>query len=87
RFLGAKRTETGWADGVFLLHAWRKGFFNTLSEPFVFIIARPTENVKTKFNKFTGPLLCGILSACRKSFFPPLSKFPELYKSSENLGF
>ena len=40
RFLGAKRTETGWADGVFLLHAWRKGFFNTLSEPFVFIIAQ-----------------------------------------------
>ena len=51
------------------------------------IIARPTENVKTKFNKFTGPFLCGILSACRKSFFAPLSKFPELYKSSENLGF
>ena len=30
RFPGAKRTETGWADGVFLLHAWRKDFFNTL---------------------------------------------------------
>ena len=35
RFLGAKRTETGWADGVFLLHAWRKDFFDTLS-PAVF---------------------------------------------------
>ena len=34
RFLGAKRTETGWADGVFLLHAWRKGFFDTLNGPF-----------------------------------------------------
>ena len=31
RFLGAKRTETGWADGVFLLHAWRENFFDTLS--------------------------------------------------------
>jgi len=30
RFPGAKRTETGWADGVFLLHAWRKDFFDTL---------------------------------------------------------
>ena len=28
-----------------------------------------------------------IASACRKSFFSPLSKFSELYKSSENLGF
>ena len=26
-------------------------------------------------------------SACRKNFFAPLSKFPELYKSSGNLGF
>ena len=26
-------------------------------------------------------------SACRKSLFSPLSKFSELYKSSENLGF
>ena len=34
RFSGAKRTETGWADGVFLLHAWRKGFFDTLLSPF-----------------------------------------------------
>ena len=33
RFPGAKRTETGWADGVFLLHAWRKGFFDTLRHP------------------------------------------------------
>ena len=31
RFPGAKRTETGWADGVFLLHAWRENFFDTLS--------------------------------------------------------
>ena len=31
RFLGAKRTETGWADGVFLPHAGRKDFFDTLS--------------------------------------------------------
>ena len=30
RFSGAKRTETDWADGVFLLHAGRKGFFDTL---------------------------------------------------------
>ena len=30
RFPGAKRTETGWADGVFLLHAWQKDFFDTL---------------------------------------------------------
>ena len=30
RFSGAKRTETGWADGVFLLHAGRKDFFDTL---------------------------------------------------------
>ena len=34
RFLGAKRTETGWADGVFLLHAGRKDFFDTLNGPF-----------------------------------------------------
>ena len=27
------------------------------------------------------------VSACRKSLFSPLSKFSELYKSSENLGF
>lgn len=31
RFSGAKRTETGGADGVFLLHAGRKDFFDTLS--------------------------------------------------------
>ena len=31
RFSGAKRTETGWADGVFLPHAGRKDFFDTLS--------------------------------------------------------
>ena len=31
RFPGAKRTETGWADGVFLPHAGRKDFFDTLS--------------------------------------------------------
>ena len=31
RFSGAKHTETGWADGVFLLHAGRKNFFDTLS--------------------------------------------------------
>ena len=31
RFSGAKHTETGWADGVFLLHARRKDFFDTLS--------------------------------------------------------
>ena len=30
RFPGAKRTETGWADGVFLPHAGRKDFFDTL---------------------------------------------------------
>ena len=30
RFSGAKRTETGWVNGVFLLHAWRKDFFDTL---------------------------------------------------------
>ena len=28
-----------------------------------------------------------LLSACRKSFFSPLNKFSEHYKSSENLGF
>ena len=27
------------------------------------------------------------ISACRKSFFSPLNKFSEHYKSSENLGF
>ena len=31
RFSGAKHTETGWADGVFLHHAGRKDFFDTLS--------------------------------------------------------
>ena len=31
RFSGAKHTETGWADGVFLLHAGRKDFFDTLT--------------------------------------------------------
>ena len=31
RFSGAKHTETGWADGVFLLHAGRKDFFAPLS--------------------------------------------------------
>ena len=30
RFSGAKHTETGWADGVFLHHAGRKDFFDTL---------------------------------------------------------
>ena len=30
QFPGAKRTETGWADGVFLPHAGRKDFFDTL---------------------------------------------------------
>ena len=30
RFSGAKRTETGWVNGVFLLHAGRKDFFDTL---------------------------------------------------------
>ena len=34
RFSGAKHTETGWADGVFLLHAGRKDFFDTLNGPF-----------------------------------------------------
>ena len=28
-----------------------------------------------------------VFSACRKSLFSPLSKFSELHKSSENLGF
>ena len=32
RFSGAKRTETGWVNGVFLLHAGRKDFFDTLKE-------------------------------------------------------
>ena len=32
RFSGAKHTETGWADGVFLLHAGRKDFFDTQRE-------------------------------------------------------
>jgi len=30
QFSGAKRTETGWVNGVFLLHAGRKDFFDTL---------------------------------------------------------
>ena len=34
RFSGAKHTETGWADGVFLLHTGRKDFFDTLNGPF-----------------------------------------------------
>ena len=33
RFSGAKHTETGWADDVFLHHAGRKGFFDTLQAP------------------------------------------------------
>ena len=32
RFSGAKRTETGWVNGVFLLHAGRKDFLDTLRE-------------------------------------------------------
>ena len=32
RFSGAKHTETGWADGVFLHHAGRKDFFDTLRQ-------------------------------------------------------
>ena len=31
--------------------------------------------------------LCSRRAACRKSLFSPLSKFSELHKSSENLGF
>ena len=31
RFSGAKRTETGWVNGGFLLHAGRKDFFDTLT--------------------------------------------------------
>lgn len=31
RFSGAKRTEIGWVNGVFLLHAERKDFFDTLT--------------------------------------------------------
>ena len=31
RFSGAKRTETGWVNGVFLLHAGQKDFFDTLT--------------------------------------------------------
>ena len=31
RFSGAERTETGWADGVFTLHAGRKELFDTLT--------------------------------------------------------
>ena len=31
RFSGAKRTEPGWVNGVFLLHARRKDFFDTLT--------------------------------------------------------
>ena len=31
RFSGAERTETGWVNGVFLLHAGRKDFFDTLT--------------------------------------------------------
>ena len=31
RFSGAKRTETGWVNGVFLLHAERKDFLDTLT--------------------------------------------------------
>ena len=34
RFSGAKHTETGWADGVFLLHTGRKDLFDTLNGPF-----------------------------------------------------
>ena len=33
RFSGAKHTETGWADGVFLLHTGRKDLFDTLNGP------------------------------------------------------
>ncbi|WP_337787344.1 hypothetical protein, partial [Dysosmobacter sp.] len=33
------------------------------------------------------PARKGWLSACRKSLFDTLSKFSELYKCSENLGF
>mgnify|MGYP000743845871 FL=1 len=31
RVSAAKRTETGWVNGVFLLHAGRKDFFDTLT--------------------------------------------------------
>ena len=31
RFSDAKRTETSWVNGVFLLHAGRKDFFDTLT--------------------------------------------------------
>ena len=31
RFSGAQSTETGWVNGVFLLHAGRKDFFDTLT--------------------------------------------------------
>ena len=33
RFSGAKHTETGWADGVFLLHTGRKRLFRHAKGP------------------------------------------------------
>jgi hypothetical protein len=46
----------------------------------------PTDAAKTDFRKGRRFKTAGP-SACRKSLFASLSKFSELYKSSENLGF
>ena len=82
RFPGAKRTETGWADGVFLLHAWRKGFFDTLSEPFVFIIAQ-ADKISVNFLFLTKILH---LLWYNKAAMKGVSKLPQSKKTMAQVG-
>ena len=82
RFSGAKRTETGWADGVFLLHAWRKGFFDTLSEPFVFIIAQ-ADKISVNFLFLTKILH---LLWYNKAAMKGVSKLPQSKKTMAQVG-
>ena len=48
RLSGAKRTETGWANGVFLHHAGRKNFFDTLKWPSGNDAGRPCEHIELR---------------------------------------
>jgi hypothetical protein len=82
RFPGAKRTETGWADGVFLLHAWRKDFFDTLSEPFVFIIAQ-ADKISVNFLFLTKILH---LLWYNKAAMKGVSKLPQSKKTMAQVG-
>ena len=58
RFPGAKRTETGWADGVFLLHAGRKDFFDTLNGSFGAVLKRAYASV------WVGSISVGLGMGC-----------------------